>query len=109
MSKTAGKLRARHRALKAAAAAGAMDFRVVPGERAQLWSHCKDLAEIVLAGRGRFYFAKDLTLPPGTPQRFFEPGNLARFEELKARLDPDGRFETQLSRRLFGERWTVRR
>jgi FAD/FMN-containing dehydrogenase len=87
----------------------AMDFRVVPGERAQLWSHCKDLAEIVLAGRGRFYFAKDLTLPPGTPQRFFEPGNLARFEELKARLDPDGRFETQLSRRLFGERWTVRR
>ena len=48
-----------------------MDFRVVPGRRDELWGHCRDLTELVLAGGGKFYFAKDLTLPPGTPRREF--------------------------------------
>jgi FAD/FMN-containing dehydrogenase len=83
----------------------AMDFRVVPGSRAELWSHCRDLAAIVLAGRGRFYFAKDLTLPPGAAERFLDAANLARFADLKRRLDPHGRFQTELSRRLFAAQW----
>jgi decaprenylphospho-beta-D-ribofuranose 2-oxidase len=79
----------------------AMDFKVRPERRQELWDHCRDLTEIVLDAGGRFYFAKDLTLPPGTARRFLPPERVAAFEELKERLDPDGRFETQLYRRLF--------
>lgn len=81
----------------------AMDFKVVPSRRQELWDHCRELTEMVLDGGGRFYFAKDLTLPPGTARRFLPPENLARFEELKRRVDPDGRFESLLRRRVFGE------
>ncbi|MEZ5978398.1 MAG: FAD-binding oxidoreductase [Planctomycetota bacterium] len=80
----------------------AMDFRVVPSRREDLWQHCRELTEMVLEGGGRFYFAKDLTLPHGTPRRFLPADRLEAFLELKQRLDPQGRFESQLWRRLFG-------
>ncbi len=79
----------------------AMDFKVTPQGRAELWEHCAELTEIVLAAGGRFYFAKDAVLQDGTAERFFPPEKLADFLALKRRLDPDTTFQTDLWRRLF--------
>jgi decaprenylphospho-beta-D-ribofuranose 2-oxidase len=54
-----------------------------------------------LAGGGRFYFAKDLVIEPRDAERMFPAANLQRFLELKAELDPDGLFVTDLWRRVF--------
>ena len=79
----------------------AMDFKVTPQNRAELWQHCRELTEIVLAGGGRFYFAKDLVIEPRDAERMFPAANLQRFLELKAELDPDALFVTDLWRRVF--------
>lgn len=79
----------------------AMDFRVTSANRAELWQHCHELTEIVLAAGGRFYFAKDLVLRPGDVARMFPAERLAAFRALKHRLDPEGLLQTNLWRRLF--------
>jgi len=80
----------------------AMDFKVTPKNRAALWQHCAELTEIVLAGGGKFYFAKDALLRRGDAERMFPPDKLAAFRELKERVDPDHLLRTDLSERLFG-------
>ncbi len=80
----------------------AMDFRVTASKRQALWEHCAELTEIVLAGGGRFYFAKDLVLGTGAVERMYPEGHLERFLELKRRVDPEGLLQTNLWRRLFG-------
>ncbi|MEO6711100.1 MAG: hypothetical protein ABIP42_16085, partial [Planctomycetota bacterium] len=82
----------------------AMDFKVTPENRERLWRHCAELTQVVLAGGGRFYFAKDLVLGAGDPERFFPAQNLAAFRALKHELDPEGLFETNLWRRAFAPR-----
>ncbi|HKX45317.1 MAG TPA: FAD-binding oxidoreductase, partial [Planctomycetota bacterium] len=79
----------------------AMDFRVTRANRERLWRHCAELTEIVLAGGGRFYFAKDLVLGPDAVRRMFPEAKLAAFLDLKRRLDPGGLLSTNLWRRLF--------
>jgi FAD/FMN-containing dehydrogenase len=79
----------------------AMDFKVTPENRARLWRHCAEMTEIVLAGGGRFYFAKDLVLAARDAERFFPPDKLGRFRALKRDLDPEGLFSTNLYRRIF--------
>lgn len=79
----------------------AMDFKVPSSGRERLWKHCAELTEIVLAGGGRFYFAKDLVIDGASARRMFDPATLERFLELKLRLDPDHRLQTNLWRRLF--------
>ena len=81
----------------------ALDFKVAPETRAQLWKHCEALSERVIDAGGRFYFAKDSTLTPAQAQRMFPADKLARFRALKRELDPENVFQTGLSRRLFGD------
>lgn len=83
----------------------ALDYKVTPANRAELFEHCRALAELVLAAGGRFYFAKDLVLPAGVLERMFPPERLEAFFALKRRLDPEGRLETDLWRRVAPARF----
>ncbi|MAB81586.1 MAG: FAD-binding protein [Planctomycetes bacterium] len=80
----------------------AMDFRVSPSVREALWRHCGELTDLVLDHGGRFYFAKDLTLPAGVLERMYPADNLRRFRALKRELDPERLLQTDLARRVFG-------
>ena len=79
----------------------AMDFQVPSGDRSRLWKHCAELTEIVLAGGGKFYFAKDLVIDKDAARRMFDEDALARFMALKNELDPEHLLQTNLWRRLF--------
>lgn len=79
----------------------AMDFKVTPANRAALWRHCAELTEIVLAGGGRFYFAKDLVLGGDVARRFLPSERLEAFLALKEQLDPEHLLQTDLWRRVF--------
>lgn len=79
----------------------AMDFPVSDKTREKVWALCYDMDEIVLKYGGKFYFAKDATLRPGIPERFFPEKNLKKFHALKKKLDPQGILESNLYRRLF--------
>jgi decaprenylphospho-beta-D-ribofuranose 2-oxidase len=79
----------------------ALDFKVTPSNRESLWRHCAALTEVVLAGGGRFYFAKDLVIGPRDMRRMFPADKLAAFLELKERCDPEHLLETNLYRRIF--------
>ncbi|MBK8975198.1 MAG: FAD-binding oxidoreductase [Planctomycetes bacterium] len=80
----------------------AMDFGVPVGarRRRRLWELTHAMAEVVLDAGGRFYFAKDATLPTDALQRIHGADTLARFRALKRRLDPSHLLQTDLSRRL---------
>jgi decaprenylphospho-beta-D-ribofuranose 2-oxidase len=80
----------------------ALDYKVTPAKRAELFAFCRELAELVLEHGGRFYFAKDSVLPAGVLARMFPPETLARFMALKQRLDPEGVLESDLWRRVSG-------
>jgi decaprenylphospho-beta-D-ribofuranose 2-oxidase len=58
------------------------------------------MAEVVLDAGGRFYYAKDATLLASSFTRIHGSEAVARFGELKARLDPRGVLQTDLARRL---------
>ena len=81
----------------------AMDFRVKPAFREALWRHCAEMTELVLDHGGRFYYAKDLTLPPGVPERMYPEDTLRRFRALKREVDPGNLLQTDLARRVFGD------
>jgi FAD/FMN-containing dehydrogenase len=80
----------------------AMDFAVSSrqGRRESLWRLCRELAETVLAANGRFYYAKDAVLLASSFARVHGEAAVAKFRELKQRLDPDRLLQTDLSRRL---------
>jgi FAD/FMN-containing dehydrogenase len=61
------------------------------------------MTEIVLAAGGKFYFAKDLVLRAEDAARFYPPGRLERFWELKDELDPEGLLQSDVSRRIRGQ------
>jgi FAD/FMN-containing dehydrogenase len=58
----------------------------------------QSLDKIVLEFGGRNYLAKDATLTASTMRQMYP--RLGDFERVKARLDPNGRFSSSLSRRL---------
>jgi len=79
----------------------ALDFLVTPAKREALWRHCAELTEIVLAGGGRFYFAKDLVIGHEDMLRMFPTDKVEAFRALKHELDPEGLLQTDLYRRVF--------
>ena len=85
----------------------AMDFKITKRNRADVWALCHQMDEVVLRNGGRFYFAKDATLRASAIERFFPAEKLDRFLELKAACDPDNLLQTELSRRLFDERFAA--
>jgi FAD/FMN-containing dehydrogenase len=81
----------------------ALDFPVVRGRREKLWSMVRALAEPVVAAGGRFYPAKDAALPGDLYRSTFRDGQIARFAEIKAKLDPDRVLRSGLADRLIYE------
>lgn len=82
----------------------AMDFRVTASNRERLWKLTEEMTEIIVAAGGKFYFAKDAVLRPKDIERAYDPQKVDRFFALKREMDPDGLFETDLARRIFGRR-----
>jgi FAD/FMN-containing dehydrogenase len=80
----------------------AMDFKVTAANRDALWRLCSEFDDVVIAGGGRFYFAKDATLTRAAAQRAFPRAEVEGFLKQKARLDPSGLLQSDLYRRLFG-------
>jgi len=78
----------------------ALDFKVTPGNREALWEHCHAMTEIVLAGGGKFYFAKDLVLRREDRERFYPEGRFEAFCALKRELDPEGLLQSDVWRRI---------
>ena len=79
----------------------ALDLPVVPGRREELWTLVRSLAEPVVDAGGRFYPAKDAALPGELYRATFSDGQLERFLELKAQLDPDRILRSALADRLI--------
>ena len=79
----------------------ALDFPVVESRRAELWALVRELAEPVVEAGGRFYPAKDAALPGELYRATFRDGELARFRDLKAKLDPGGMLRSALADRLL--------
>jgi len=79
----------------------ALDFKVDPARRAELWKLCDELTELVISAGGRFYFAKDLVVAAEDTARFLPPDKLAAFAQLKRACDPETLIEGQLYRRAF--------
>jgi decaprenylphospho-beta-D-ribofuranose 2-oxidase len=79
----------------------ALDFPVPRGRRDELWAMVRELAGPVVDAGGRFYPAKDAVLPAGLYRDTFADGQLQRFAELKAQLDPDRLLRTGLADRLL--------
>ena len=80
----------------------ALDFKVTNKNRERLWKLCHRMNDIVLAGGGKFYFAKDATLR-SEDLAYFGTVTLEKLKRLKSALDPDGILETDLSKRLFSK------
>jgi len=78
----------------------ALDYKVTPATREELFAFCRTLAELVFEAGGRFYFAKDSILPRGALARMFSPERLAAFFALKRELDPENLLQTELWRRI---------
>ena len=82
----------------------ALDFKVTPETRAALMRHCATLTDLVVEAGGKHYFAKDLSLRAGDAERFLPAEKLDAFAALKRELDPEGMLQTDLARRVFGDR-----
>ncbi|HTB74375.1 MAG TPA: FAD-binding oxidoreductase [Polyangiaceae bacterium] len=81
----------------------ALDFSVKDSTRAALWNVTAEMTDIVLAAGGNFYFAKDSVLRAGDVVAGYGSERLGQFFALKRKLDPESRFATELSRRVFVE------
>ena len=82
----------------------ALDFPVRSSNRERVWKLAVRLNEVVLGAGGRFYFAKDSTLDSRSAQTYLGASTLDRFFALKQRCDPESLLQTDLARRLFGDR-----
>jgi FAD/FMN-containing dehydrogenase len=79
----------------------AMDFRITSENRRRISWLAREMDEIVLNAKGRFYFAKDSTLRPEVVESYIGTDRIAAFRALKRRCDPGELFQTNLWRRLF--------
>jgi decaprenylphospho-beta-D-ribofuranose 2-oxidase len=80
----------------------AMDFKVTPATRDELWRLCGTFDDLVLDAGGRFYFAKDATLTRAAVLRSFAETEIEEFRAAKRETDPTGLLQSDLYRRLFG-------
>ena len=69
-------------------------------KRDSLWRTCREMADVVLDAGGRFYYAKDAVLMESSFSRLHGGDAVAQFRALKQRWDPEGMFQTDLSRRM---------
>ncbi|RYG71478.1 FAD-binding oxidoreductase, partial [bacterium] len=72
----------------------ALDFPATP----EIEVFMGQLDKIALDCGGRVYLAKDATTTPESVRQMYP--RLEEFEAVKAKLDPDGRFQSSLSKRL---------
>jgi decaprenylphospho-beta-D-ribofuranose 2-oxidase len=68
----------------------AMDFPVTARNRNRLWALTERLTERVLAGGGKFYFAKDSVLRSGDVEQAYGRARIDQFLAIKQRTDPNG-------------------
>lgn len=68
--------------------------------RDSLWRLCREMADLVLDAGGRFYYAKDAVLTESSFPRVHGDAAVGAFRALKQEWDPDGFFQTDLSRRM---------
>tara|TARA_R110002096_G_scaffold50650_1_gene132765 strand:+ start:8619 stop:10082 length:1464 start_codon:yes stop_codon:yes gene_type:complete len=81
----------------------ALDYKVTPSTREDLWRTCEDLTRVVIDAGGRFYFAKDTLIGPGALRATLPQDRLEAFGALKRELDPGGLLESDLWRRINAE------
>lgn len=82
----------------------ALDFPVNEKNRKRLWELTAKLNEVVLEAGGRFYFAKDSTLDSKSAATYLGEENVQKFFALKQMCDPEGLLQTELAKRLFGDK-----
>jgi FAD/FMN-containing dehydrogenase len=82
----------------------ALDFRITASNRDAIWKLAGRLDDVVLRCGGRFYFAKDSTLEAPSAEQYLGREAVESFMRLKSICDPEGILETNLYRRLFGNR-----
>lgn len=80
----------------------ALDFKVTNSNRAKMREMLLEFDKIVLANRGRFYFAKNSETTAETTLAFYGEAAVKKFKQLKKRCDPNGLLESDLYRRIFG-------
>ncbi len=81
----------------------AQDYRVTSNNRRELRALTKELDQVVLAAGGRFYFAKDSTLPKDVVHSFLGEDTVRKFKSIKTQFDPDNILQSDLYRRCFGD------
>lgn len=82
----------------------ALDFKVTDSNRGRLCAMLQEFDRIVLDAGGRFYFAKNSETTAESARRFLGDEAIAKFKKLKKRCDPNGALESDLYRRIFGQR-----
>ncbi len=84
----------------------ALDFPVRKRYESRLNQAVEEMNRVVLESGGRFYFAKDSTLTRQDALTYLGSDAVLKFQRLKAELDPNNLWQTDLSRRLFGD-WDI--
>ncbi|HVY31875.1 MAG TPA: FAD-binding oxidoreductase [Polyangiaceae bacterium] len=79
----------------------AMDFPVTPKTRNALWALTERLSERVIAGGGKFYFAKDSVLRAGDVEQSYGRDKVERFLAIKQQLDPTNMLSSDLWQRAL--------
>lgn len=78
----------------------ALDFKVTQRTWPKLESLAHRMNDLVLEAGGRFYLAKDSTLRPEDARRYLG-ANLAKLQDLKHELDPQGILNSELANRIM--------
>lgn len=78
----------------------ALDFKVTKSNWRRLEALCHRMNDLVVAHGGRFYLAKESTVRRQDLEAWLGPEKLAKYERLKAELDPEGLLVTEQARRL---------
>lgn len=74
----------------------AMDFRVTARNKSRLWALTERMTERVIAGGGKFYFAKDSVLRATDVELAYGREKLDQFMAIKKQLDPNGTLSSDL-------------
>jgi len=78
-----------------------LDYRVTARNSAQLDGSLRELRDVVIAGKGRLYLAKDDVLDVPSYDLQMGPGTVGAFLGMKKMHDPSSLFMSDLYRRMF--------
>lgn len=79
----------------------ALDYKVEPATRADLWKLAAEITRLTIDAGGRFYPAKDLVIGREDARRMWGSEKLDAFLALKRRVDPQNLLQTDQSRRIL--------